>query len=116
MEAQPASELGTTAVCVAEIRNGIARLPAGRRRTALRAAAEDVCDAFAALVLPFDGDAARAYAEVVVARDRAGLPISGFDAQIAAICLVHAATLATRNTGDFTATGVDLVDPWTFEP
>ena len=34
------------------------------------------------------------------------------DAQIAAICRVHSATLATRNIGDFTDTGIDLVDPW----
>ena len=112
MEGQPAAELCTTAVSVAEIRYGIGRLPAGRRRTAMRAAADDVFAAFAALVLPFDSDAAREYAEVVVGRDRAGMPISGFDAQIAAICRARRATLATRNTADFTGTGVDLVDPW----
>ena len=112
VEAQPPAGLCTTAVSVAEIHYGIERLPAGRRRTALRRAAEDVFDAFAAQVLPFDGAAAREYAAVVVARDRAGTPITGFDAQIAAICRSHAAVLATRNTADFTGTGVELVDPW----
>jgi toxin FitB len=34
------------------------------------------------------------------------------DAQIAAICRVLAATLATRNTSDFANTGVNLIDPW----
>jgi predicted nucleic acid-binding protein len=34
------------------------------------------------------------------------------DAQIAAICRVRNATLATRNTADFTGTGVDLINPW----
>jgi len=42
-----------------------------------------------------------------------GLPIEGFDAQIAAICRAHGATLATRNVKDFRETGVDVVDPWT---
>ena len=32
---------------------------------------------------------------------------------IAAICLEVGATLATRNTKDFTDTGVQVVDPWT---
>jgi len=34
------------------------------------------------------------------------------DAQIAAICRVLAATLATRKTSDFANTGVNLIDPW----
>jgi len=31
---------------------------------------------------------------------------------IAAIARVHAAPLKTRNTADFRAIGVELVDPW----
>jgi predicted nucleic acid-binding protein len=38
-------------------------------------------------------------------------PVSTADAQIAAICGVHDATLVTRNIDDFDATGVALVDP-----
>lgn len=45
-------------------------------------------------------------------RDELGLPIEGFDAQIAAICRLHGATLATRNVKDFLETGVGLIDPW----
>ncbi len=33
-------------------------------------------------------------------------------AQIAATCLVHDATLATRNTMDFDGRGLKLLDPW----
>jgi toxin FitB len=49
---------------------------------------------------------------VVTARERRGAPISGFDAQIAAICRHHAAVLATRSTGDFAHLDLDLVNPW----
>lgn len=34
------------------------------------------------------------------------------DDQIAAICRVHGATCATRNTRDFAQTGVELLNPW----
>lgn len=103
----------TTSVTLAEVRFGITRLPTGRRRTRLDDAADDVFVAFADRVLPFDAAAAGHYADVVVERERAGAPISGFDAQIAAICRSHGAALATRNTDDFERLGLDLIDPWT---
>ncbi|WP_432505493.1 type II toxin-antitoxin system VapC family toxin [Kineococcus arenarius] len=112
IEQQPPAEVRTTAVTVAEVRYGIARLPEGRRRNALRAAADEVFSVFAEQVLPFDAAAAVHYADVVTERENAGTPISGFDAQIAAVCRSHHARLATRNTGDFTDLGLDLVDPW----
>lgn len=108
----PGPEIRTTAISVAEIRYGLARLPGGARRRALEAVADEVFDLFRAEVLPFDEPAAVGYARIVSARDSAGLPISGFDAQIAAICAARGGVLATRNTRDFTGTGIDLVDPW----
>ena len=104
--------LYTTAVTVAEIRYGIARLPDGRRKHELHQAANEVFAAFPRQVLPFDLAAATAYADVVAGRERDGNPISGFDAQIAAICRSQAATLATRSTKDFTDTGILIIDPW----
>jgi hypothetical protein len=43
---------------------------------------------------------------------RAGRPIAGFDAQIAAITRVHGADLATRNVDDFDGCGIDVIAPW----
>ncbi len=112
LQAQRPSELRATWITVAEILYGIERLPGGRRREHLEAAATEVFSTFADDVLPFDGQAAVHYARIVGTRERAGAPISGFDAQIAAICHVHAAPLATRNARDFTDTGIVVIDPW----
>lgn len=112
LRTHPARNLCTTVVTVAEVRYGIARLPAGRRKDRLAEAADDVFLGFPEQVLAFDAAAAVAYADVVAARDRTGVPIHGFDAQIAAICRIHQAALATRNVGDFNATGIELMDPW----
>jgi len=46
------------------------------------------------------------------ARDRLGRPIAFHDAQIAAACLLHRTSLATRNIKDFDGTGVDLINIW----
>ena len=105
-------DLATTAVTLAEVRYGIARLPVGRRHDVLAEAAESIFSAFRDQVLPFDAPAAMEYDRVVSGRDVAGRPIDGFDAQIAAICRSRGAKLATRNVKDFDGTGVPVVDPW----
>lgn len=112
VDARRGADLGTTAITVAEIRYGIARLPAGSRKNLLAEIADEVFAAFEDQILPFDAAAAAQYASILSRREPAGLPIDGFDAQIAAICQVHAASLATRNAKDFDRTGVALIDPW----
>ncbi|MCO7218423.1 type II toxin-antitoxin system VapC family toxin [Klenkia sp. PcliD-1-E] len=109
---QAPADIHTTAFTTAEVRYGLARLPRGRRRDSLLAAADEALDAFAARVLPFDRAAADHFGELVAARERAGTPIAVLDGQIAAVCRARSAVLATRNTKDFEGTGVELVDPW----
>lgn len=112
IRARSASELYTTSITLAEVRSGLERLPDGDRKQLLRSVAAEVFAAFGEQVLPFDADAATPYATIVRERDRAGLPIDGFDAQIAAICRSHGAALATRNLKDFRGTGIEVLDPW----
>jgi toxin FitB len=109
---QPPEDLYTSAITVAEIRYGIERLPEGTRKVELRAAAVEVFGAFADRVLAFDAAAAEQYSLIASRRERLGIPIEGFDAQIAAICRVHGAALATRNVSDFRETGVRVINPW----
>ena len=75
-------------------------------------ATTEVFAAFSEFIHPFDADAAVWYATIVAQRDRLGLPIDGFDVQMAAICRTHGAVLATRNAKGFRETGIDLIDPW----
>ena len=110
---QDGASLATTALTVAEIRFGLARLPAGRRATQLQRLADDALASFPAQVVPFDVSGAELYGDLAARRERAGRPIDALDAQIAAICLLQAASLATRDIKDFVDTGVDLLDPWT---
>jgi predicted nucleic acid-binding protein len=107
------TELAIAAPALGELRFGVARLPEGKRRTALSEAIDQfVTDDLDGLVLPFDVASAGAYGLIVAARERAGTPIGIADAQIAAICHIHDAVLATRNVRDFLGTGIELVNPW----
>jgi toxin FitB len=105
-------ELRTTAITLAEIRYGIARLPDGRRKQILLTAADEIFSTFEDQVVPVDVAAAEHYAVIAGNRERVGKPITGFDALIAAVCRSRGAALATRNVADFDGTGVDIIDPW----
>lgn len=113
LDSQNAAAMALTAITVAEILYGIEHMPDGRRRRAFATIAADMFETeFAGRILPFDSLAATYYAEPTAMRVRAGRPIHLADAQIAAICLRHNATLATRNIKDFDMLGVTLINPW----
>ncbi|OLF08810.1 VapC toxin family PIN domain ribonuclease [Actinophytocola xinjiangensis] len=109
----PAEDVYLTAVTAAELRYGVERLPAGARRTTMTTRVDGLLtEDFRDQILPFGADEAAHYAWIVTARERAGRPIGLADAQIAAICRRHGASLATRNVKDFSGTRVVLYDPW----
>lgn len=92
---------------------GVARLPDGARKRQLAQAIQVTLEEdFADRVLPFDLASASVYADLCARRERAGLPVAIADAQIAAICLAHGATLATRNRTPFEGLGLAIIDPW----
>lgn len=66
MDAQAIETLYLSAVTVAELRFGIAAMPAGKRRNVLHERLEsELLPVFLGRVLPFDLDASRAYAELM---------------------------------------------------
>jgi predicted nucleic acid-binding protein len=113
MRRVPSAELFTTAITEAELLFGVALLPAGRRRRSLEDLIAGVLyEDFAGRILPFDSAAAREFAEIGLARRRAGRAISEPDAWIAAIARSRGASVATRNIADFEGVGVTIIDPW----
>ena len=103
-----------TAMNEAEILHGLARLPDGRRKQALRESWDALAaELFAGRVWAFTSEAARWYGELVSHSERLARPIATADAVIAAIALAHEAPLATRNTSDFADLGLQLINPWT---
>lgn len=104
----------TSDITQAELLLGVALLPGGKRRDAIAGAVEQMFDQdFVGRCLPFDELAAHEYAALVATRNKAGMPISTEDAQIAAIALQKGMALATRNTKDFRKISeLVLLDPW----
>jgi predicted nucleic acid-binding protein len=105
-------ETVVTAVSIGELLTGVRALPEGRRRAGLLDAIDMTLQSFAGSVLAYDEVAARHYARLQQARRAAGRPLAVEDGMIAATCIAHGATLATRNTDDFTGLHLALIDPW----
>jgi len=103
----------TSIIVIAELRKGAL---ARARNDAAAGAALDrwvnrVIGHFSDRILPVDQQVAEAWARLMVPRSRPPL-----DALIAATALAHGLTLVTRNVVDFQTTGVEILDPWSFEP
>lgn len=107
-------DVAITTITLAELLAGVRRLPDSRRKSVLMTSIDTAMQSYrdTSAVLAFDDDSAEHYADIVVARERAGLPMTMADAQIAAICRSRRASCATRNTKDFAETGVELLNPW----
>lgn len=113
IDAQPLETLYLSAITVAELRAGVALLPAGKRRTGLLDNLEkQVLPLFAGRVLPFDVACTQAYAVLMAKARAAGLAIATADGYIAAIAAANRFAVATRDTGPFEAAGVAVINPW----
>ena len=115
LNTQNSLSLYLTTISIAEIGYGLRIMPFGKRRRLLEEQFEKfLATAFESRILSFDELAARKYGEVKGHRKEIGRPLSDLDAQIAAIARVNGFAIATRNTKDFEACGVELINPFDF--
>jgi predicted nucleic acid-binding protein len=113
IDAQPLETLYLSAMTVAELRAGVALLPAGKRRATLHESLEKrVLPMFVGRVLPFDMACTNAYAELLTRVRKAGGGIETADACIAAVAIANGFIVATRDTSPFQAAGLTVIDPW----
>ena len=117
IDAQALETLYLSVVTVAELRAGIALLPAGKRRDNLHDNLEKrLLPMFVNRVLSFDMACTKAYAELLAKSRAAGLALESADAFIAAIALSNGFAVATRDTRPFETAGVDVINPWEASP
>lgn len=113
IDAQPLETLYLSAITVAELRAGLALLPAGKRRAGLHDSLEKrVLPLFVGRVLAFDMACTNAYAELMAKARAAGLAVGTADGYIAASAAASGFTVATRDTSPFQAVGTAVINPW----
>jgi len=102
------SDLYLSVITIGEIWQGIAQLPAGRKRRALEASFDLIQDRFPDRILPVDFAIAMKYGQL---QAEAG-PLPTLDTLIGATAIVNRLTVITRNTADIARTGALIHDPW----
>jgi toxin FitB len=113
LDAQNVETLFLAAISLAELRFGIAALPAGRRKDTLHQQVEErVVPLFRGRILPFDASASQAYALLRSRARAAGQSIGVADGYIAATAAANGLTIATRDAAPFVAAGLTVINPW----
>jgi predicted nucleic acid-binding protein len=115
LDAQQVSTLYISSTVLAELLEGVKRMPQGKRRDAVAATVQRMLETLiGARVLSFDEAAARYYASSVAAAGSRGIDVKLGDGQIAAVAAVNGFSVATRDVTPFIAMGVPVIDPWTY--
>lgn len=116
IDAQMIETLYLSAITVAELRFGLAAMPAGKRRAIYQDRLEgEVLPVFTGRVLPFDLNASQAYADLMAKGRAAGKAIGKADGYIAATAAARGLIVATRDTSPFEAAGLNIINPWEAE-
>ena len=106
-------QLFLSVVTLAELRYGITRLSAGRRRRSLEKWLRDeLQQRFDGRILPVDDDVALTWGDVTAECAAVGRPIEAMDGLLAATARVHALELVTRNVSDFEPALISVHNPW----
>jgi predicted nucleic acid-binding protein len=113
LDAQNVETLFLAAISLAEMRFGVAALPAGRRRDWLEQSIEQrVVPLFRGRILPFDDAASKAYARLRAKARGTGNAMTSADGFIAATAAANGLIVATRDVAPFEAAGLRVIDPW----
>ncbi len=109
----PQDDVYISVLTLAEVRRGIALLPAGHRRAQLEEwLLHDLLPSVESRVLPVTEPIADRWAAIAAEAQLRGRPLAVIDGLIAATAIEHDLTLVTRNERDFSDRGAVLLNPW----
>jgi toxin FitB len=102
--------LHLSVLTLGELRRGVEKLPASKRREKLRYWLEHELPAwFGGRLLPIDAAVADAWGRLQATSERT---LPAIDSLLAATALHHHLRLVTRNAADFDVRGLEIVNPW----
>ena len=109
-ETVPDEALHLSVLSLGEVRKGVEKLKASRRRERLRVWLEqELVEWFGPRLLPVDHAVADRWGILFARIER---PVPAIDSLLAATALHHGLRLVTRNIEDFQVTGLEVINPW----
>ena len=100
-------------ITIGEISKGIKKLPKSKRKEELETwLNEDLLVRFDEKIIPLDTDVLLEWGSLTARLEATGKTLPAMDSLIAATVLARQLVLITRNTVDFDATGIEIVNPW----
>lgn len=100
-------------ITIGELQKGIARLVDESRRTTLQTwLEEDLLVRFSNQIVTLDTDVLLVWGRLLAQLEKIGRTMPVMDSLIAATALHGGFVLVTRNTADFAASGVQMLNPW----
>jgi predicted nucleic acid-binding protein len=112
LENQESENLFVSALTLAELHRGIAKMPASKRKMELSAWMLQLDIQFEDRVLAFSASTAMIWGHLCAKVEAKGKPMPLMDALMAAVALEHGLCLVTRNERDFAQAPVLLINPW----
>jgi toxin FitB len=113
MESTDEDRIFISVVSLAELRYGVDRMAAGRRRARFEQWLQhELPLRFESRILPVDANVAEAWGRTVSRSEAAGRTMGVMDAFLAATAETHELTLVTRNVSDFPLLKA-VLNPWT---
>lgn len=106
----PDNALHLSVLTLGELRKGVEKCPAGKRKEALRLWLENtLVDWFEDRLLPVSAAVADHWGRLLA---NAGRPFPAIDSLLAATALYHNLRLVTRNRRDFEFDELIIINPW----
>ena len=100
-----------------ELRKGIEKLPESKKKKELNQwVKEDLNHRFKNRVININMEEVNRWGKILATAEKNGKALPAIDSLIAATAQVHDLSVVTRNTQDMEGSGVEVINPWTYEP
>lgn len=112
VENEPSASLFLSVITIGEIRKGLSKLPASRKKEKLTIWLNMLLEEYSNRILLIDLTVAENWGEMQGRSEKKGAVMPSIDGLIAAITYTNNMTLVTRNENDFISANIPIINPW----